>query len=216
MNKYYPIMLDIKDKKCGVIGGGNIAYRKIVSLLECEAEVTVISNEVIKEIKLLIDDKKIKYLRDKYNFKHISDFYLVYAATNDSKVNEAVYSQCSQKNILVNVVDKPEICNFIVPSKVKKGDLTIAISTNGKSPMLARKIRQDLEKVYDYRYELFIDIMGEVRKEVFHTLKDAKKRSEFYKAIVYSDFIDRLTSQNRDEIQKEIMNILSKVNNHGI
>ena len=208
MNKYYPIMLDIKEKKCAVIGGGNIAYRKIVSLLECKAEVIVISNEVIKDIELLIKDKKIIYFKDKYNFKYISNCYLVYAATNDSTVNQEVYFQCSQKNILVNVVDKPEICSFIVPSKVQKGDLTIAISTNGKSPMLARKIRQDLEKIYDFRYETFLDIMGEVRKEVFHNLKDQKKRSEFYKTIVYSDFIDKITSENKEDIQKQIMNIL--------
>ncbi|WP_026882131.1 precorrin-2 dehydrogenase/sirohydrochlorin ferrochelatase family protein [Clostridium akagii] len=210
MNKYYPIMLDIKEKKCVVIGGGNIAYRKVLSLLECMAEVTVISHEVIPELKQLVDDGKVKYLKHEYNFKYISDCYLVYAATNNSDVNQAVYSQCSQKNILVNVVDKPEICNFIVPSKIKKGDLTIAISTNGKSPMLARKIRQDLEKVYDYRYELFLDIMGEVRKEVFHTLKDAKKRSEFYKTVVYSDYIYGLTSENKEDIQKQIISFLHK------
>ncbi len=208
MNKYYPIMLDIKEKKCAVIGGGNIAYRKIVSLLECAAEVIVISKEVIKDIQLLIEDKKIIYFQDKYNFKYICDCYLVYAATNDSIVNQAVYSQCSKENILVNVVDKPKICSFIVPSKVQKGNLTIAISTNGKSPMLARKIRQDLEKVYDFRYEIFLDIIGEVRKEVFHNIKDQKKRSEFYKAIVYSDLIDRITFENKTYIQKQIMNIL--------
>jgi len=208
MKKYYPIMLDIKEKKCAVIGGGNIAYRKITSLLECNAEVIVISNEVIKDIQLLIEDKKIIYFQDKYNFKYISDCYLVYAATNDSIVNQAVYSQCCEANILVNVVDKPKICSFIVPSKVQKGDLTIAISTNGKSPMLARKIRQDLEKVYDFRYEIFLDIMGEVRKEVSHNLKDQKKRSEFYKAIVYSDLIDEITFENKADIQKQIMNIL--------
>lgn len=208
MNKYYPIMLDIKEKKCAVIGGGNIAYRKIVSLLECGAEVIVISDEVVKDIQLLIDCKKIIYFQDKYNFKYIFNCYLVYAATDDGTVNQAVYSQCCQKDILVNVVDKPEICSFIVPSKVQKGDLTIAISTNGKSPMLARKIRQDIEKIYDFRYEIFLDIMGEVRKEVFHRLKDQKKRSGFYKTIVYSDFLDKITYENKADIQKQIMNIL--------
>ena len=74
--------------------------------------------------------------------------------------------------------------------------------------MLARKIRQDLEMVYDFRYEIFLDIMGEVRKEVFHNLKDQKKRSEFYKTIVYSDLIDKITSENKADIQKQIMNIL--------
>jgi precorrin-2 dehydrogenase/sirohydrochlorin ferrochelatase len=208
MNTYYPIMLDIKEKKCVVIGGGNIAYRKILSLLESGAKVTVLSTLINEEVELLIKNKKIKFVKEKYNFKYIKDCYLVFAATDDREVNELVYKQCSEKNILVNVVDKPEICNFIVPSKLQKGDLTIAISTNGKSPMLAKKIRQDLEKVYDYRYELFLDIMSEVRKEAFTIIKDGKKRSEFYKAIVYSNFSDRLECEDKNEIQKEIMDIL--------
>jgi len=208
MNRYYPIMLDIKEKKCIVIGGGNIAYRKILSLLESGAKVTVLSTLINEEVELLLKNKKIKFVQEKYDFKYIKDCYLVFAATDDREVNELVYKQCSEKNILVNVVDKPEICNFIVPSKLQKGDLTIAISTNGKSPMLAKKIRQDLEKVYDYRYELFLDIMSEVRKEAFRILKDGKKRSEFYKAIVYSNFSDRLECEDKHEIQKEIMDIL--------
>lgn len=213
MNKYYPIMLDIKEKKCVVIGGGNIAYRKVISLLEAGAKVTVISKEINEDIKLLLKDQVVECIEEKYDFKYINDCYLVYAATDDKEVNELVYSQCSEKNILVNVVDKPEICNFIVPSKLQRGNLTIAISTNGKSPMLSRKIRQDLEKVYDNRYELFLDIMGEVRKEAFKVLINGKKRSEFYNKIIYSNYIDRLACEDKQKIYMEIMNILHRYGN---
>lgn len=213
MNKYYPIMLDIKNRKCGVIGGGKVAYRKIISLLECGARVVVISKELIQDIKILIDEKKVEHLNDNYNSKYISDLYIVYAATSEINVNNEVYKQCIEKNILVNVVDKPDICNFIVPSKIQRGNLTIAVSTNGKSPMLARKIREDLEEIYDDRYEVFLDIMGQVRKKAFDILKDNKKRSEFYKTIVYSNFINRLSKENKESIEKEIMEILKEYKN---
>lgn len=208
MNQYYPIMLNIKNRKCGVVGGGKVAHRKILSLLECGAEVIVVSREIIQDIEILVQKNKIQYIEDNYNFKYISDLYLVYAATDEYYTNVEIYNQCSKNNILVNVVDEPEVCNFIVPSKVKRGDLTIAISTNGKSPMLARKIREDLEKVYDDRYEIFLDVMGNVRKEAFNIIKDSKRRSDFYRHIIYSDFIIRLSYDNRDLIEQEIMSIL--------
>ncbi|MFT8314526.1 MAG: bifunctional precorrin-2 dehydrogenase/sirohydrochlorin ferrochelatase [Clostridium sp.] len=213
MNEYYPIMLNVKGKKCGVIGGGKVAYRKITTLLECGAEVLVISREIIQDIKMLVNENKVIYLEDNYDFKYISDSYLVYAATNEKDINEKIYKQCNEKNILVNVVDEPDICNFIVPSKIKRGDLTIAVSTNGKSPMLAKKIREDLEQIYDDKFEIFLDIMGQIRKEAFVILKDSRVRSEFYKHIVYSDFINRLSCHNREGIKKEIMDILMEYEN---
>lgn len=213
MNEYYPIMLNVKGKKCGVIGGGKVAYRKITTLLECGAEVLVISKEIIQDIRILVNEKKVIHFEDNYDFKYILDSYLVYAATNEKNINEKIYKQCNEKNILVNVVDEPDICNFIVPSKIKRGDLTIAVSTNGKSPMLARKIREDLEQIYDDRYEIFLDIMGQVRKEAFVILKDSRVRSEFYKHIIYSNFINRLSYDNREAIKKEIMDILMEYEN---
>lgn len=213
MNEYYPIMLNVKGKKCGVIGGGKVAYRKITTLLECGAEVLVISKEIIQDIRILVNENKVIHFEDNYDFKYILDSYLVYAATNEKNINEKIYKQCNEKNILVNVVDEPDICNFIVPSKIKRGDLTIAVSTNGKSPMLARKIREDLEQIYDDRYEIFLDIMGQVRKEAFVILKDSRVRSEFYKHIIYSNFINRLSYDNREAIKKEIMDILMEYEN---
>ncbi|AGK99072.1 precorrin-2 dehydrogenase/sirohydrochlorin ferrochelatase family protein [Clostridium pasteurianum] len=215
MNEYYPIMLNVKSKKCGVIGGGKVAYRKITALLECGAEVLVISREIIQDIEILVNENKVIYLEDNYDFKYISDLYLVYAATNEKNINNKIYKQCNEKNILVNVVDEPDICNFIVPSKIRRGDLTIAVSTNGKSPMLAKKIREDLEEIYDDRYEIFLDIMGQIRKEAFAILKDSKRRSEFYRHVIYSNFINRLSYDNKESIQKEIMDILIEYKSNG-
>lgn len=210
MPNYYPIMLDIEDKKCTVIGGGSVAYRKITSLLDCAAKVTVISIVIDEEINNLADEKKITYIQDNYNYKYISGSYLVYAATNDRKINELIFKDCSAENILINVVDEPDICNFIVPAKVKRGNLTVAISTNGSSPMLAKKIREDLETAFDYRYELFLDIMVEIRKIAAVWIKSSKRRSDFYREVTYSDLINKVNNENKEEIKAEIYKTMQK------
>lgn len=208
MKKYYPIMLDISETKCAVIGGGNVAFRKIKSLIEYRAEVTVISEDIIDVVKKLADDKKIKYIKDKYDFKYIDNCKIVYAATDDNMVNKKVFHDCKENDIFVNVVDSVDECDFIVPSKVQRGDLTIAVSTNGKSPALSKKIRQDLERTYDEKYEIFLDIMGRIRKKVYSEIKDPKKRREFYKKVVYSGLIERINYESKDKFEDEIIDIL--------
>ncbi|MDD3223394.1 MAG: bifunctional precorrin-2 dehydrogenase/sirohydrochlorin ferrochelatase [Clostridium sp.] len=212
MKKYYPIMIDIDEKKCAVIGGGKVAFRKIKSLIECNADVFVISKDIIASVKELLDNNRIKYIKAEYDFKYINDCKLAYAATDDNIVNRRIFNDCSKNNILVNVVDTIDECQFIVPSKVQRGDLTIAVSTNGKSPALSKKIRQDLEKKYDFRYEIFLEIMGRVRKRVSSEIEDPKKRSEFYNKIVYSDLIERINYENKDKCEDEIINVLEGEN----
>ncbi|MCY6354156.1 precorrin-2 dehydrogenase/sirohydrochlorin ferrochelatase family protein [Clostridium sp. ZS2-4] len=213
MKKYYPIMLDIENKNCLVIGGGRIAYRKTLSLLECGGKVKVLSKNISDEFKILINKGEIEYIEDNYSIKYIDNVYIVYAATDNRSMNKTIYEDCNRNNILVNVVDEPDICNFIVPAKVQRGDLTVAVSTNGKSPMLSRRIREELEKVFNSNYEDFLDIMGDMRSNVLREIKDGKKRREFFKEVVYSDFIERLTYENKEEVQQEIYGIFEKYKN---
>lgn len=203
-------MLDIENRNCLVIGGGRVAYRKTLSLLECGGRVKVLSKSISDEFKNLINKGKIEYIEDNYNLKYIDNVYIVYAATDNRSMNKTIYEDCNRNDILVNVVDEPDICNFIVPAKVQRGDLTIAVSTNGKSPMLSRRIREELEKVFNSNYEAFLDIMGDMRSEVLHDIKDGKKRTEFFKEVVYSDFIERLTYENTEEVKQEIYEIFDK------
>ncbi|MDP4145577.1 MAG: bifunctional precorrin-2 dehydrogenase/sirohydrochlorin ferrochelatase [Bacillota bacterium] len=216
MKKYYPIMLDVENKQCFVIGGGKVAYRKTLSLLEYMASVTVISRDVIEEFKELIELKKIKFINDTYSYEYIKGGYLVYASTNSREVNEKIYRDCIKNNKLVNVVDEPDICNFIVPSKLQRGDLTIAVSTNGKSPTLAKKIREDMEESFDFKYEIFLEIMGDIRKIAPEYIKDIHLRNEFYKEIVYSDIINRIDFENKEQIKEEIYRILISYGNKDL
>jgi len=212
MAKYYPMMLNIEEKICVIVGGGDIAYRKILELLEYGANITVISLSVNQDIKALFDNKDIDYIENTYHKEYIKEAYIVIAATNDNKVNNQVFIDCSKENILVNVVDDPKNCSFIVPSKIKRGDLTISISTNGKSPTLSKAIREELEKKYDENYEVFLNILGDVRKEVLTEVKDSKRKKEIFNAIIKKDYLEKLKLFGEDKVREEISEYIKGVN----
>ncbi len=191
MKKYYPIMLDIDGKHCVVIGGGKVAERKVESLLECGGIVTVISPEVTEGLGNLAQNRKIQIIMKAYNKGDLKGFDLVYVATDNEQVNGQCLKEARQEKVLLNVVDKPDMCDFIVPASVQRGDLTITVSTNGKSPMLSRKIREDLEAAYGEEYSVFLEAMGELRPLVLNKWENIHHRREFFEKIIYSDVLDR-------------------------
>ncbi|PRR82210.1 precorrin-2 dehydrogenase/sirohydrochlorin ferrochelatase family protein [Clostridium vincentii] len=204
MAKYYPMMLNIENKKCLIVGGGDIAHRKIFELIEYGASITVVSPNINEKIKVLADNSVINYIKDRYDKSYIEDIYIVVASTNDFKVNNQIFRDCSERRILVNIVDDPKNCSFIVPSKIKRGDLTIAISTNGKSPTLSRCIRENLEKIYDEDYETFLNILGDVRQEVMGKFKDYSKKKEIFNVIMKRDYLTKLKLFGEDIVREEL------------
>ena len=166
INPYYPIFLNINTKKCVVIGGGPVAYRKVRSLIDHGAEVTVISPAVCGELLDLSTEGKIKLLMRGYRKGDMRDAYLGIIASGIDQVNGRAAAEAAEKGVLVNVVDDPDKSAFIVPSVVCRKDVTIAISTGGKSPALARKIRTRLEQEIGEEYGLLAQVIGEVRSQV--------------------------------------------------
>jgi precorrin-2 dehydrogenase / sirohydrochlorin ferrochelatase len=208
MAKYYPMMLNIENRKCLIIGGGDIACRKISEFIEYGANVTVVSISINEDIKAFMDKGLIHYIKDAYHKNYIENAYIVVASTNHSKINNQIFRDCSEKGILVNVVDDPKNCSFIVPSKIKRGDLTISISTNGKSPTLSRAIREELEEKYDENYEILLNILGDVRKEVIEKVKDASMKKEIFNNIVKEDYLEKLKLLGEEVVRKEIKEYL--------
>jgi precorrin-2 dehydrogenase/sirohydrochlorin ferrochelatase len=188
--KYYPAYLDLRERTCLVIGGGAVAERKALALLEAGASVTIISPALTSKLHELSDSGKITHLEQQYDEKDLSGAFLVIAATDSSEVNTLVASACRKKHVLVNVAVPPEASSFIVPSMVERGDLLIAISTSGASPALARKIRQDIEKRYGTEYEIFLEKLSAIRKRVLEEIPDESRRRQVFQAIVDSDVID--------------------------
>ncbi len=164
--RYYPIFLNIRGKRCVVVGGGAVALRKVNILLEHEASVKVISPELCPELSQLAKSRAIQVLQRNYNGGDLQGAFIAIAATDDGEINNKVAEEARVKGVLVNVVDDSEHSDFIVPSQFRRGDITIAVSTAGKSPALARKIRTRLEKDFGAEYASLALLVDEVRSEL--------------------------------------------------
>ena len=163
---YYPMFLDISGKRCVVVGGGQVALRKVNMLLEHGADVEVISLDFCSELSDLADSGEIRILHRNYQAGDLKDALIVIAATSDENTNMEIARDARSNVSLVNVVDDPEKSDFIVPSYLRRGDVTIAISTSGRSPALARKIRTKLEKEFGDEYASLALVIDKVRTEL--------------------------------------------------
>jgi precorrin-2 dehydrogenase/sirohydrochlorin ferrochelatase len=169
MAPYYPAFLDLRDRLCIIIGGGQIAEGKIASLLECGAQIKMISPEVTAEVQEMSDTGILSLVKRGYQQGDLEGAFIVIAATDDNSVNREISQEAEKRHILLNVADVTHLCTFIAPSVVKKGEVTVAISTSGLSPALARKLREELEvdPVLDYAYmaPMISEVRLELRKE---------------------------------------------------
>ncbi len=163
---YYPIFIKIKGKRCIVLGGGEVALRKVKMLLECEADVTTISPEFHREISRLSKEKEIHLIQREYKPGDLKDAMIAIVCTDVKKVNRKVVDEAKKAGVLVNVADDPELSDFIIPSFFRRGNLTVAVSTAGVSPALAKKIRTKLEKDFGEEYASLLSLIGEVRSRM--------------------------------------------------
>lgn len=166
MPPYYPIFLNIRGKKGVVIGGGQVALRRVKVLLEHGATVKVVSSTLCPELSYLAGSGAISALQRNYEPGDLKGAFLAIAATGETDTNRRVAEEARRRGILVNVVDNLEQSDFIVPSYLRRGDFTIAVSTAGRSPALARKIRSRLEESFGEEYASLVTLIDEVRSEM--------------------------------------------------
>lgn len=206
---YYPVFLNLKNKKAVVIGGGSVAERKAQTLLSCNADVSIISPKITPRLRRLAKEGKVEYIKKGYEDKDIKDAFIVVAATNDRGINEAIYKTAERCGCLLNIVDKPESSNFIVPSVISRGDLTIAISTGGRSPALSKQIRKELQQIYGREYEIFIKTMGKIRGMLLRSVSSEKARRRILTKLAkaQSGMIGLLKKGKKMEFYKEIERI---------
>ncbi len=209
MSNLYTINLKLDNKKCLVIGGGKVALRKVRSLLDCDAHVTVISPAYIEEFSNLKDHPKLILKKRLFKMSDLNSCFLVVAATDNDEVNSFIAKVCHNSNILVNVVDNPDESSFFVPSVLRRGDLSISISTNGKSPALAAKIKRDLSKEYGDEYIKYVDLLGKIRQEVLEKIDDPAKRREIFLKLIDSDLLDLIKKGEEVTIKERISQCLS-------
>lgn len=163
---YYPLYLEMKGRRCLVIGGGTVAERKIANLCEAGADVTVVSPEVSGTIARWAKEKAIQLKLRSYRSGDLDGFQLAFVATDDRAVSAAVFEDGKGRGVWVNAADDPAYCDFILPSVLRRGDLTVAVSTGGRSPALARTIREELETYFTREYEQLAALAAEARLEL--------------------------------------------------
>ncbi|HLG29747.1 MAG TPA: bifunctional precorrin-2 dehydrogenase/sirohydrochlorin ferrochelatase, partial [Candidatus Brocadiales bacterium] len=146
--RYYPIYLDLKGRSVTVVGGGKVAERKVRTLITSQAEVTVISPDLTPRLQKALVHGEFRYIKRKYRKGDHAGSMMVLVATDDRTANEGIASNIKDSNILINIADIPDKCNFILPSIVERGDLIISISTSGKSPAFAKQTRLELERIF--------------------------------------------------------------------
>ena len=205
---YYPVFLYLKDKPCLMVGGGKVAERKTLGLLKAGAKVTLVGTRVTEALERLSRNGSIKVQKRPYRQGDVKGHLLVIAATGSKKVNEQVYREAQGEGVFVNVVDDPERCSFIVPSVVDRGALLIAISTSGKSPYLARVLREEIEACIGMEFAAFADILGAARKKLLKSGLSHDKKERIIKDLVNSPLPGLIKDGRLREINSVLKSLL--------
>ena len=198
--KYYPVNLDLTRKRCVVIGGGEVAERKVERLLECGARVLVVSRALTPVLAERKSAGKLEHVERDYEAGALDGAFLVIGATDRGEVNERISKDAMERGLLVNIVDDPDRCNFILPSLVRQGDLSIAVSTGGKSPALAKKLRKELEKQYGPEYQTLIGIMGTLRRKILGRGGQAADNKAIFEELVHSELLQAIREKDSGRV----------------
>ena len=197
----YTMMIDLTGRRCLVVGGGPVAERKTRSLLSSQARVTVVSPTATLYLQQLARKQRITWWQRPYRSEDGEGCFLVIGATDQAAVNRAVYEDAIARQQWVNVVDQPELCNFTVPAVVQRGQLTIAVSTQGASPLLAKRVRQDLEKQYGEEYSLYVDLLAKARAYMLREVSDRSRRAAFLRQLLQEDWLLTICRQQPEDAE---------------
>lgn len=185
-----------------VIGGGKVAARKVEGLLAAEAQVKLISPTLTPDLQLLADINKITFLPRPYQEGDLFGAFLVIAATDDAAVNQSVWREAQQRGCLINVVDDPQHSNFIMPAVVHRGEMSIAISTGGSSPALARRLRERIENLIEPEYGPLTEVLAELRPELIANFPSGETRLRAAFRVIDSDILNIIRTQGKDAALK--------------
>ncbi|MEA4926485.1 MAG: bifunctional precorrin-2 dehydrogenase/sirohydrochlorin ferrochelatase [Syntrophomonadaceae bacterium] len=211
MAHLYPIYLHLAGKRCLVVGGGKVAERKIATLLEYETDVQVVSPEVTGCIDNWAAQDLIGWRQGEFRQEDMEGVFLVFIATGDGRVNQKVTALCRDRGILVNAVDDPPNCDFYVPSILRRDSLCLAVSTEGKSPLLAAKLRRELEASIPVEYGEWVEILGSLRAEIKNSTLDLQAKKQVLEALVYSDILELLREGKKEEVEERIGECMSSL-----
>jgi precorrin-2 dehydrogenase/sirohydrochlorin ferrochelatase len=206
--QYYPVNLDVKDRNCLVVGGGGVGTRKVRTLLECGARVTVISPEATPELEALAGRGRIQWHARDYRASDLDDTFLVIGATDDQRLNRKIHQDAELAQRLCNIADQPDLCNFILPAVMRQGDLMLTVSTGGKSPAFAKHLRQQLERDYGPEYGALLQLMGAIRKRLLAEAHAPEAHKPLFEQLIKGGLLEMIRSDDRKNINGLLTRVL--------
>jgi len=209
--KTYPLFALIEDRPCLVVGGGAVGERKVQDLLRAGARVTVVSQDLTPRLGELAAQGRLHFIQDDFSPQHLDGMVLVVGATDDQQVNREVSAAAQARNVLVNIVDAPELCTFIVPAQVRRGALTIAVSTGGASPALARQVREELEQLFGPEYGRYLRLLQGIRTRVLARRRGHPDNVRLFQRLVASPLSEALTREDRPRALAILEEVLGEV-----
>ncbi|OGW37241.1 MAG: hypothetical protein A2Y97_11690 [Nitrospirae bacterium RBG_13_39_12] len=204
---YYPAFLSLRGKSSVVIGGGKVAERKVLGLIKAGSEVVIISPYLTKRLEREKKGGRVKHICRQYRKGDLKNAFLVIAATDTFSINKQI---SEDSPCLVNVVDTPELCNFIVPSVMNLGPLNIAVSTSGISPALSGSIRKELEELFKPEFHKYLKLLKKIRAKAMKEIRDNRQRSEFLKAVASEKTVKILRKKGYREAKKVVEELFKK------
>ncbi len=208
MENLYPIFLNLREKRCVVVGGGAVASHKVEKLLSCGAHITVISPNLTSALESAAARGELEHIRDEYESHYLGKAFMVFVACGDEATNLRIAADCAARDIMINVVDVPELCGFFVPAVVSRGPLSIAVSTAGASPAFARFLREELESCYGEDYGKFVAFLGELRPKIRTAIADPVKRRELYLELARTNFFELFQSLSPEALEREVASMI--------
>lgn len=206
--RYYPVNLDIQNQSCLVVGGGAVGTRKVKMLLDCGAVVTVVSPEMTHSLSVLAVENQISLKQRAYHVSDLEGVLLVIGATDNRDINRVIHADARKQGKLCNIVDQPDLCNFILPSVIERGDLVITISTSGKSPAFARLLRKQLEFQFGPEYAVFLKLMGGVRKILLNRTHNPEAHRRIFESLIDQDLLQCIRNNDKAGIDNILIPVL--------
>jgi len=206
----YPIFLEMRGRRAVIVGGGAVAVRKAQALLASGARLVVVAKEADNALTALCQGGSAELIKSKYSKDYLAGAVLAIAATNDAKLNKQIYKDCQELEILCNVVDAPEFCDFLVPAVVKRGDLQIAVGTEGHCPAYAGHLRKKLEQTFTDKHGEFLAELETLRKRIVKDVPDAANRKALLGQLVDDKSFEYFTQNGRAKWHEYADKLISK------
>jgi len=208
--RYYPVNLDVQNKDCLVVGGGSVGERKVNTLLECGARLTVVTTLATERLQALASEGRIDLKTGGYEPSDLKGKFLVIGATDSGEVNEKISKDAAKRGLLCNIADRPAACSFVLPAIVRQGDLLIAISTSNKSPAVARRIRQTLEKEFGPEYAVLLNLMGAIRQKLLAEAKSPEARKRMFERLLDEGLLEMIRKNRIKDVDGLLKDVLGK------